>query len=46
MTIVAGSTIKLAAEYAGKGLLGDIAQIHGDIKNRALGGALRLSRQQ
>ena len=46
MAIVAGSAVKLAAEHSGEGLLRDVAQIHGDIKDRPLGGSLRFRRQQ
>ncbi len=46
MAIVAGSAVKLAAEHPGEGLLRDVAQIHGDIKDRPLGGSQRFRRQQ
>ena len=46
MAIVAGGAVKLPAEHPGEGLLRDIAQIHGDIKDRPLGGSQRLRRQQ
>ena len=46
MAIVAGSAVKLAAEHSGEGLLRDVAQIHGDIKDRPLGGSQRFRRQQ
>lgn len=37
VTVIAGSAIELAAEYTREGLLRYIAQVHRDIKNRALG---------
>lgn len=46
MAVVAGSAVELATEHPGEGLLRDVAQIHGDIKDRPLGGSQRLRRQQ
>ena len=46
MAVVAGGAVELPAEDPREGLLRDVAQIHGDIKDRPLGGSQRLRRQQ